>query len=106
MIDTKVTGRDIKKEGPICTGPYAVKSYSKAKAVMVANEKYWNGKVPFKNAEISTIDDPNTRAMALQKVKSTLLPTLQQVTCSCSKTKLNITFPKLLPCVPYWLKSI
>ena len=67
MIDTKVTGRDIKKEGPICTGPYAVKSYSKAKAVMVANEKYWNGKVPFKNAEISTIDDPNTRAMALQK---------------------------------------
>ena len=67
MIDTKVTNRDIKKEGPICTGPYAVKSYSKAKAVMVANEKYWNGKVPFKNAEISTIDDPNTRAMALQK---------------------------------------
>ena len=67
MIDTKVTGRDIKKEGPICTGPYAVKSYSKAKAVMVANEKYWNGKVPFKNAEISTLDDPNTRAMALQK---------------------------------------
>lgn len=65
IIDTKVKDRDIKKQGPICTGPYAVKTYSKAKAVMVANPNYWDGTVPFKNAEISTIDDPNTRAMAL-----------------------------------------
>ena len=67
IIDTKVKDRDIKKQGPICTGPYAVKTYSKAKAVMVANPNYWDGAVPFKNAEIPTIDDPNTRAMALQK---------------------------------------
>ena len=67
IIDTKVKDRDIKKQGPICTGPYAVKTYSKAKAVMVANPNYWDGTVPFKNAEIPTIDDPNTRAMALQK---------------------------------------
>lgn len=66
IIDTKVTDRDYAKEGPICTGPYMVKSYSKAKAVMEANPNYWNGKVPFKHAEIPTIDDPNTRAMALQ----------------------------------------
>lgn len=65
IIDTKVKDRDIKKQGPICTGPYAVKTYSKAKAVMVANPNYWDGTVPFKNAEIPTIDDPNTRAMAL-----------------------------------------
>lgn len=67
IIDTTVKDRDNAKEGPICTGPYMVKTYSKAKAMMVANPNYWNGSVPFKNAEIPTIDDPNTRAMALQK---------------------------------------
>ncbi len=67
IIDTSVTDRDYAKQGPICTGPYAVKSYSKAKAEMVKNEKYWDGEVPFKAVDILTIDDPNTRAMALQK---------------------------------------
>lgn len=43
-----------------------VKEYSKAKAVMEANPNYWDGEVPFKHVEIPTIDDPNTRAMALQ----------------------------------------
>lgn len=43
-----------------------VNTYSKAKAVMDANPNYWDGEVPFKHVEISTIDDPNTRAMALQ----------------------------------------
>ena len=67
IINTKVADRDFRKEGPICTGPYAVKSYTKAKAEMVANTNYWAGQVPFKTMEINTIDDPNTRAMALQK---------------------------------------
>lgn len=67
IIDTSVTDRDYAKQGPICTGPYAVKTYSKAKAEMVRNEKYWDGAVPFKAVDILTIDDPNTRAMALQK---------------------------------------
>lgn len=66
IIDTSVTDRDYAKQGPVCTGPYMVKEYSKAKAVMEANPNYWDGKVPFKVAEIPTIDDPNTRAMALQ----------------------------------------
>lgn len=66
IIDTSVKDRDYAKQGPICTGPYMVKEYSKAKAVMEANPHYWNGTVPFKHAEIPTIDDPNTRAMALQ----------------------------------------
>ena len=66
IIDTSVTDRDYAKQGPVCTGPYMVKEYSKAKAVMEANPNYWDGKVPFKIAEIPTIDDPNTRAMALQ----------------------------------------
>lgn len=66
IIDTSVKDRDYAKEGPICTGPYMVKSYSKAKALMDANPNYWDGEVPFKHVEIPTIDDPNTRAMALQ----------------------------------------
>jgi peptide/nickel transport system substrate-binding protein len=70
FIIVKVDGidkRDTAKQGAICTGPYAVESYSKAKAVMVRNEHYWDGPVPFKKVEIPTIDDPNTRALALQK---------------------------------------
>lgn len=70
FIIVKVDGidkRDTAKQGAICTGPYAVESFTKAKAVMVRNEHYWDGDVPFKKVEIPSIDDPNTRAMALQK---------------------------------------
>ena len=68
IVDTQtIKDRDTAKQGAICTGPYVVKSYSKAKAEMVKNEKYWDGEVPFKAVDILTIDDPNTRAMALQK---------------------------------------
>ncbi len=66
IIDTSVTDRDYAKEGPICTGYYKVKEYTKAKAVMEANENYWDGAAPYKTVEIPSIDDPNTRAMALQ----------------------------------------
>lgn len=65
IVDTSVE-RDYRTQGPICTGPYMVKSYTKAKAEMEANPNYWDGPVPFKHVEIPTIDDPNTRAMALQ----------------------------------------
>ena len=58
--------RDFAKQGPICTGPYKVKSFVKEKAVMEANDKYWGGQPPYKILEIPSIDDPNTRAMALQ----------------------------------------
>lgn len=68
IINTKVSDkeRDYAKMGPIGTGPYMVKSYTKAKAVLEANPNYWDGAVPFKSLEVATIDDPNTRAMALQ----------------------------------------
>ena len=48
------------------TGPYVVKSFTKERAEMAANEKYWDGAVPFKTVEIPSIDDPNTRALSLQ----------------------------------------
>ena len=58
--------RDFAKQGPICTGPYVCESFVKEKAVMKKNPNYWDGEVPFETVEIPSIDDPNTRAMALQ----------------------------------------
>ncbi|GBG55885.1 peptide ABC transporter substrate-binding protein [Sporomusaceae bacterium FL31] len=58
--------RDFAKEGPIGTGPYMCKSFVKEKAVLVKNPNYWDGPVPYETVEIPSIDDPNTRAMALQ----------------------------------------
>lgn len=58
--------RDFRKSGPICTGPYSVASFVKEKSVVTKNKYYWNGEVPFEIVEIPSIDDPNTRAMALQ----------------------------------------
>ena len=67
IVDTAAeSGRDFSKQGPICTGPYTVDSFVKERAVMKRNENYWSGQVPYATVEIPSIDDPNTRAMALQ----------------------------------------
>lgn len=58
--------RNFATEGPIGTGPYEVRSFVKEKAVMKKNTHYWNGTVPYETVEIPSIDDPNTRALALQ----------------------------------------
>jgi len=65
-VQSEKDGRNFAKEGPIGTGPYVVKSFTKERAEMAANENYWDGAVPFKTVEIPSIDDPNTRAMSLQ----------------------------------------
>lgn len=65
-VQSERDGRDFAKQGPIGTGPYVVKSFTKELAVMEANPNYWDGAVPFKTVEIPSIDDPNTRAMSLQ----------------------------------------
>ena len=65
-VQSEKDGRNFAKEGPIGTGPYVVKSFTKERAEMAANEKYWDGAVPFKTVEIPSIDDPNTRALSLQ----------------------------------------
>lgn len=67
IVDTDTEGsRNFSKEGPICTGPYQVESFVKEKAIMKKNPYYWDGEVPYETVEIPSIDDPNTRAMALQ----------------------------------------
>lgn len=58
--------RNFAKQGPIGTGPYECVSFTRDKAVMKKNPNYWNGNVPYETVEIPSIDDPNTRAMALQ----------------------------------------
>ena len=65
-VSAEKAGRNFAKEGPIGTGPYKVKSFTKEKAVVEANENYWDGEVPFKTVEFPSIDDPTTRALALQ----------------------------------------
>lgn len=64
-VQAEKEGRNFATEGPIGTGPYVVKSFSKDKTIVTRNEKYWDGEVPFKTVEIPSIDDPTTRAMAL-----------------------------------------
>ena len=67
IVDTSSEGeRDFAKQGPIGTGPYVCESFVKEKAVMKKNPNYWGGEVPYETVEIPSIDDPNTRAMALQ----------------------------------------
>lgn len=64
---TEESKRDFARQGPVCTGPYTVTSFSKAKCVVEANQRYWDGKVPYKRIEINTINDPHDRAITLQK---------------------------------------
>lgn len=66
IVDTTVDTTKFAAEGPICTGPYAVKSFDKEKCIVAKNEHYWDGTVPYDEVNIQVIDDANTRAMALQ----------------------------------------
>ena len=67
IVDADSDGKvDFAKQGPVCTGPYMVKTFSKAKTELDANPNYYAA-VPFKHTVVNTIDDPNTRAMSLQK---------------------------------------
>lgn len=65
-VQAEKEGRNFTTDGPIGTGPYKVKKFTKERADMEKNDNYWNGAVPFKTVEIESIDDPNTRAMALK----------------------------------------
>ena len=73
IIDTSVTDRDYRKDGPVATGPYVVKSFSRSHASLEANPHYWGGEVPFRHLEIPSIDDPNTRALSLQSGETDLI---------------------------------
>lgn len=67
IMDTSVDDSNIEMEGPVCTGPYAVESFSPTDAcVVVKNEYYWDGEVPLDRVTLKCVDDQTTRSMALQ----------------------------------------
>lgn len=66
IVDTSVDTEKFAAEGPVCTGPYQVESFSKETCILTKNPHYWDGDVPYERVEIPVIDDANTRAMALQ----------------------------------------
>ncbi|MDO4299150.1 MAG: ABC transporter substrate-binding protein [Lachnospiraceae bacterium] len=67
IVDTSVDDSTFEMEGPVCTGPYAVESFSPTDAcVVVKNEYYWDGEVPLDRVTLKCIDDQTTRSMALQ----------------------------------------
>jgi len=65
-VQSEKDGRNFAKEGPIGTGPYVVTSFTKERAELARNDNYWDGKPGFAKVEIPSINDANTRAMALQ----------------------------------------
>ncbi|MEI3200243.1 MAG: ABC transporter substrate-binding protein [Lachnospiraceae bacterium] len=67
IVDTNVDDSTFAMQGPVCTGPYAVESFSPTDAcVVVKNEYYWDGEVPLDRVTLKCIDDQTTRSMALQ----------------------------------------
>ncbi len=68
IIDVKGSeGRDMLLEGPIATGPYAVKSYTQDHDLqLVKNANYWDGEVPFETVNVMKVSEATTRAMSLQ----------------------------------------
>ena len=67
IVDTNVDDSTFAMEGPICTGPYAVESFSPTDScVVVKNENYWDGEVPLDRVTLKCVDDQTTRSMALQ----------------------------------------
>ena len=67
IVDTQADTDAFAMEGPICTGPYAVESFSPTDScVVVRNEYYWDGEVPHDKVTLKCIDDQTTRSMALQ----------------------------------------
>lgn len=67
IMDTSVDNSNIEMDGPICTGAYAFESFSPTDtAVVVRNEYYWDGEVPYESVTLKCVDDQTTRSMALQ----------------------------------------
>lgn len=67
IVNTQADTDTFAMDGPICTGPYAVASFSPTDScVVVKNEYYWDGEVPLDQVTFQCIDDQTTRSMALQ----------------------------------------
>lgn len=67
IVNTKVDTSAFAMDGPVCTGPYMVESFSPTDTcVVVKNPHYWGGEVPFEKVNFKCINDQSTRSLALQ----------------------------------------
>lgn len=67
IVDTTADTESFATDGPICTGPYVVTSFSPTDTCeLVANEYYWDGEPGLERVTFKCIDDQSTRSMALQ----------------------------------------
>lgn len=72
IVNTHVDDSTFAMSGPICTGPYAVKSFSPTEScVVVRNPYYWDGEVPFDQVTLKCVDDQTTRSMPCRPGKLT-----------------------------------
>ena len=67
IIDAEATRtRDMLLDGPVCTGPYAIESYTDGHDFqLVANPNYWGGQVPFEKVSFVKVAEANARLNAL-----------------------------------------
>lgn len=100
-VTAEANGRDIAKEGPIGTGPYVVSSFTKERAELKRNDNYWDGKAGFAKVEIPSINDANTRAMALQAGDVDMAVNIGPGEYSIFQMIRNSLSMKWLPCVTY-----
>jgi len=58
------------------TGPYMLEERSENHLVMIANNNYWAGKVPYQKVNWFKVDDPLERLEALNRGEADLIPSL------------------------------
>ena len=99
-VQSERDGRDFSKEGPIATGPYVPISFTKDRIELDRNENYWDGDVGFKHVVVDSINDVNTRAMALQAGDIDMAVNI--AAGEYVKIVMTISLKKLLHCVLLW----
>ena len=87
IIDAEATReRDMLLEGPVCTGPYIISSYTDGHDYqLVMNPYYWDGEVPFETVSFLKVAEAQARLSALldgsadvaTHIQASDLPTLQ-----------------------------
>lgn len=96
IVDTNVDDSTFAMQGPICTGPYAVESFSPTDAcVVVRNEHYWGGDVPLDRVTLKCVDDQATRSMALQTGEIDIAYNLKTENVAEFENDSNITIQQL-----------
>lgn len=73
LIDVEDAG-DIRRTGPVTTGPYRLVSASGDVLRLEANPWYHEGPPPFRRVEAPLVPDPGAAAMTLQTGEADLLP--------------------------------